>query len=277
MERQSFLNEFSEKFKSKAGVFMCMSGSAEIFINGQLYSMQRGVACIVSPIISLYFISKSADFEGIYILDELDVFYPVIHSMIGTLVGLKVRNNPCLQFEDKEIQTFLERKKLIDQKRELIVDGISEDERYIINNMIKLIEQELMLEVIHIHFRRQPLHSQTVDKKDVVFYNFIQSLHANFKVERSVAFYANEARLSVGYFTSVVKQLTERTPSEWISTITVIHAKLLLSKTEKNIKEISAELNFPEQFTFRKYFKHHTGLSPKEYRLQAKTRQNKPD
>ena len=35
-----------------------------------------------------------------------------------------------------------------------------------------------------------------------------------------------------------------------------------------NIKQIAEQLNFPEQFTFRKYFKQHTGLSPKAYREQ---------
>ena len=34
------------------------------------------------------------------------------------------------------------------------------------------------------------------------------------------------------------------------------------------IKEVAQELNFPEQFTFRKYFKLYTGVSPKEYKLK---------
>ncbi|MGN0206489.1 MAG: helix-turn-helix domain-containing protein, partial [Muribaculaceae bacterium] len=57
-----------------------------------------------------------------------------------------------------------------------------------------------------------------------------------------------------------------KTPSEWIAYITMLNAKTLLKTSDKNIKEIAAELNFPEQYTFRKYFKHHTGMSPKEYR-----------
>ncbi|MBO6073593.1 MAG: helix-turn-helix domain-containing protein, partial [Paludibacteraceae bacterium] len=34
-------------------------------------------------------------------------------------------------------------------------------------------------------------------------------------------------------------------------------------------KEVAAELGFPEQFTFRKYFKTHTGISPSEFRHQS--------
>ena len=35
-----------------------------------------------------------------------------------------------------------------------------------------------------------------------------------------------------------------------------------------SIQEISDELHFANQSFFGKYFKHHTGMSPKEYRKQ---------
>ena len=135
--------------------------------------------------------------------------------------------------------------------------------------MIQLLEQETMLEIIRVYFRNKTVESHPMDKKESIVYNFIYSLHFNFKQQRSVTFYADEARLSTGYFTAVVREKTGRTPSEWIIDITITQAKLLLEKTKKSIKEIAAELNFPEQFTFRKYFKQHTGIAPKEYRLNC--------
>ena len=32
------------------------------------------------------------------------------------------------------------------------------------------------------------------------------------------------------------------------------------------VKDVADSLGFPEQFTFRKYFKTHTGMSPTEFR-----------
>jgi AraC-like DNA-binding protein len=37
------------------------------------------------------------------------------------------------------------------------------------------------------------------------------------------------------------------------------------------VKQVADELGFPEQFTFRKYFKSHTGQSPTEYQQAQKT------
>ncbi|MDE5914992.1 MAG: helix-turn-helix domain-containing protein, partial [Duncaniella sp.] len=46
----------------------------------------------------------------------------------------------------------------------------------------------------------------------------------------------------------------------------ILEAKLLLRTTGMNIQEISVALNFSNQSFFGKYFKHLTGLSPREYR-----------
>lgn len=46
----------------------------------------------------------------------------------------------------------------------------------------------------------------------------------------------------------------------------------MLDSTSKSIKEIAAELNFPEQYTFRKFFKLHVGVPPKEYRKRMASR-----
>ena len=126
-----------------------------------------------------------------------------------------------------------------------------------------------MLEVISIYFRIKKVDSQPVERNESVVYKFIYSLHNHFKMERSVTFYANEVQLSTGHFTSIVKQKTGQTPSDWIIAITISHAKLQLEKTQKSIKDIASELNFPEQFTFRKYFKQYVGVPPKQYRAQV--------
>jgi len=52
--------------------------------------------------------------------------------------------------------------------------------------------------------------------------------------------------------------------------VTVNQAKSLLRKPDTQVKQVADELGFPEQFTFRKYFKTHTGMSPTEFRKGGK-------
>ena len=65
-----------------------------------------------------------------------------------------------------------------------------------------------------------------------------------------------------------VKNVSHRTPNEWIDFYVIQELRIALRESSKTIKEIATELNFPNQSFLGKYFKEHVGLSPKEYRKQ---------
>lgn len=264
-----YLNNFMPEYKDKAGVFLCTGGTAEVIVNNQLYVIRKGMLYVISPLVTLYKVSQSDDFDGIHIIDDMEIFYAVIHSIIDTVLHLKLRTSPCMQLEERDILFIIERKRQIEEKQKVLQEDIPEEQKMLVRQMIHLLEQEAMLEVINIYFRLKKVDSHPVAKGEAVVYHFIYSLHNHFKRERSVSFYASEAQLTTGHFTSIVRQKTGQTPSDWIIAITISHAKLQLEKTQKSIKDIANELNFPEQFTFRKYFKQYVGVPPKQYRMQV--------
>lgn len=55
-------------------------------------------------------------------------------------------------------------------------------------------------------------------------------------------------------------------PDGWINMVTINQAKNLLRQADIQVKRVADEFGSPEQFTFRKYFKAHTGMSPTEFR-----------
>lgn len=264
------LSNFIPEYQNRAGLFLCLDGSGEMLINNQLYPIRRGTLYIISPLVMIFRVPQHRDFEGIHILDEQDVVYPVIHSIIDTIIHLKLRHSPCLQLEESDISFIISQKQRIDEKRRLLQSGVTDEARRLYSQMVRLIVQETILEVIAIYFRNSLVQSIPIDKGEAIIYHFIYELHLHSASQRSVAYYAEQAHLSPNYFSAIVKQQTGRTPSEWIVAMTIVNAKLLLTSSTKNIKEIATQLNFPEQYTFGKYFKQYTGLSPKAYRLKYK-------
>ena len=63
-----------------------------------------------------------------------------------------------------------------------------------------------------------------------------------------------------------MKQVSRRTPNDWIDNYVVTELRVQLKNTTKSIKEIARDMNFPNQSFLGKYFKEHVGMSPMNYR-----------
>lgn len=251
---------------NKGGFALCTDGQADIVINEQNFRLTRGSVFIVTPLVQIFRIDPSPDFKVISFVNDLKVFYPIFKLIANTGIPLKVREYPCWQLTDSEVNYVIRQDTRIRQKQQRLTQQLLHDEHTLLSHQIHLIRHETMLEVVGNHIRNYPAQVDNINKQEVIAYRFILALHENYQRERTVSWYASEAHLSPGHFTTLIKAATGKTPSEWIATVTTTYAKLFLEQRDKSIKQIAAELNFPEQFTFRKYFKQYTGISPKEYR-----------
>ncbi len=105
-------------------------------------------------------------------------------------------------------------------------------------------------------------------RREELLAHFIETLEKNFKTERSVNFYADSLFVTPKHLSAVLKEVSGRTAGEWIDRRVILEAKLMLRTTGMNIQEISTALNFSNQSFFGKYFKHLTGISPRDYRTR---------
>ena len=94
------------------------------------------------------------------------------------------------------------------------------------------------------------------------FMALVQQFHNK---ERSVGFYADKLFISPKYLSLIIKESTGRSAAEWIDEFVILEAKNLLRFSGKNIQQVAYELNFSNQSSFGKYFKHLTGMSPTEF------------
>lgn len=135
------------------------------------------------------------------------------------------------------------------------------------DRLADLLRLQVILEIMYEMVTSRVPVKEKSSRVERVFIGFMQSLGQHYAEWYPVARYASEANLSVRHFSKVIHNYTGQTPMQWITSYTVSQAKRLLSQTGLSVKEIAARLGFPEQFTFRKYFKTHAGMSPTEFRL----------
>ncbi len=256
-----------DDMKGEAGLMLCISGTCEALINGKAYFIERGFLCVKTPIIHVYPMKQSADYRVITIMDELSVFYALVRGIFDIVVRMGVAESPCLMLSEEDMDHFIKRYKLIEEKRqEMVVCGNEEDKR-LLAAFIHLQEQDMILRFI-LRYRKSKGHVSAVSvsrNKDIA-YRFAFSVNQQCDKVRSVGHYASQLGLSLSHFTRLVKAELGHTPSELIQMVTIAKAKLLLSQPDNSVKDVATALNFPEQFTFRKYFKAHTGISPTVWR-----------
>ncbi|HEY4967427.1 MAG TPA: helix-turn-helix domain-containing protein [Puia sp.] len=111
-----------------------------------------------------------------------------------------------------------------------------------------------------------PFHHHVTRKENLVK-DFTQMVQKQFRSKRNVQTYAEQLNITPKYLTETVKEITGKTAGEIIDDFVLFESKMLLDNPALSIAEIADELNFSDQSFFGKYFKRHTGLSPKEYRL----------
>ena len=104
-----------------------------------------------------------------------------------------------------------------------------------------------------------PRAQATVDK-------FIRLVTEHHMTEHYLAFYAEKLGITPKYLSKLVREVTGRSAPEWIDSFLVLEAKNMLKYSNMAIKEIVYTMHFPDQSSFYKFFKLHTGMIPSEYR-----------
>lgn len=95
------------------------------------------------------------------------------------------------------------------------------------------------------------------------FFKLVQEYHMQ---ERGLSFYAGKLFLTPKYLSKLIKNVSGRSAHEWIDSFVILEAKNRLKYSDRPIKQIVSELNFPNQTTFYRFFKIQTGMTPTEYR-----------
>ena len=97
------------------------------------------------------------------------------------------------------------------------------------------------------------------------FLNELSSVHPR---PRSVSYYAEKLNVTPKYLSAVCKNASGNTASELIHKAVTKDISDLLLYSNKSIKEIMVELDFPSLSFFGKYVKKHFGMGPKEFRAK---------
>ncbi|MBO6158730.1 MAG: AraC family transcriptional regulator [Firmicutes bacterium] len=91
-------------------------------------------------------------------------------------------------------------------------------------------------------------------------------IHQSFGEDLSMEQLAQEAHLSESRFRALFKEQTGVSPKEYLTSLRISRARMLLEQTGQSLGEIAAAVGYPDQLYFSRIFRERVGISPSEYR-----------
>lgn len=104
------------------------------------------------------------------------------------------------------------------------------------------------------------------DRKTEIYHEYTTLVMKNYKRWHHVSQYADAMRLTLPHLCSTIKSVSGKTAGDMIIEALLTDAKAQLKLTNLQVKEIALSLGFENVAFFNRFFKAHTGSTPKAYR-----------
>ncbi len=239
-------------------------GSTSININLREYELKEHdlMICSVGDIIQSDVRAGIHHSQTMMISDNfLKEMYIDLNSFMPLFISLK--DVPIFHLTDEEVQQ-------LSAYFHLLEELVESEDKFRKETARRLLGAYLykLGSILH---RKHPVTEEepkSVKREELQFKQFISLLAEHHRKERRVDFYAEQLFLSPKHFSTVIKKVSGKTAGEWIDEYVILEAKALLKYSTMSIQEVAYFLNFPNPSFFGKYFKHHAGMSPSEYKMQ---------
>ncbi len=206
---------------------------------------------------------ESDDFEGFFILVHEEKLHRLLPSMKYLVpYSLYFMNNPVISINPDEVMQLSSICSVLTAK-------LSQPERPFHDMAVNALVQLLFYDTLGLYTLHTGSETRRRSRREEMMGTFIDLVEQHFRHERSVLFYAQKLSVTPKHLSAVLKEISGKTAGEWIDYRVVLEAKTMLRSSGLTIQEISLALNFSNQSFFGKYFKHHTGLSPREFRTDS--------
>lgn len=202
--------------------------------------------------IDLYFIRYSPEF-----LQEINISFNIISTK--ALAGTR---NPVMELRERDFALMMRYFSLI---RTAIGEQFNiQLAKHIVASLSTAVFYQAIL-MVYKSIDVTSINSNLGPGRRSYVQDFLKLVHVHYTSERSVSFYASKLFISPKYLSLLVKEATGRSAARWIDSFVINEAKNLLRYSGKNIQQVAYALNFSNQSSFGKYFKHLTGMSPTEF------------
>ncbi len=246
-------------------LILCLKGKFNVDINIDSYEISTNTIMLAGPNSIINF-NKIDD-------NTIEAYTLFVSMEFMKDINLDINALNATQFTQKQKHTTIltdEEATLLRKYLDLIyLNTTTNTESVYVKNIARCLMASLLYQMMQFGSSRKIENDDEVAQPQSRRMNYVRDFMAlvqqHHNRERSVGFYADKLFISPKYLSLIIKESTGRSAADWIDEFVILEAKNLLRFSGKNIQQVAYELNFTNQSSFGKYFKHLTGMSPSEF------------
>ena len=248
-------------------LLVCLQGSAVFRANGTEYTVSGNMFFNISAGVAFYLKSKSEDFYADAIIFNDAILKNTAQGLISIYFSRVLREHPLQDIPENKIGLFHE---IYSYLLRMLSDKDNFFQKQIIGDYLAILFYEGCNLMLHDPKNGAFIRKKPGSKKNKIADSFLLAVEKGIRTSRQVEYYADELNMSAKYLYAVVKEVTGKTPTEWINEYTLTEAKIMLKNSDTSIQNISYDLGFATPSHFGKFFREKTGMTPKEFRKTAR-------
>lgn len=254
------MNEYGRfPCKIQCGVYAFMvRGSARATINITEYSFHEHDVLLLEPGSFLLINEFSEDALVYYILFSSSFLEKNTFSARMSLGAYGLRS-PILHVADDIASVICHMVETLEEALNCQPSLLTTSKMVHIFSLLQVSFAELSKKSVNAYERPQ-------DRREEIFQEFNQLIQKHYNDWHHVSQYAQEMHITLPHLCSTVKQVSGKTAGDMIIDAILTDAKAQLKITTLQVKEIAISLGFENVAFFNRFFKSHTGITPKVYR-----------
>lgn len=247
--------------ETNVGIFtvFCMDGSLEFTLDDRIVRIKARTVCSFFTLSPFRINHCSPDFSG-YLLFASSYYVTSIDSHIAITYFLHSFEQPLLSLSQSDINYLSNLLRMAEIRTSDLGRVFS---REIMYHIVMILIYELSA-----IYERKPITDRKMIQGEILLSEFLQLVNKYCEKEHNLKFYASKLSITPKHLSLKVKALTGHTAGEWIDYMIVLKIKKMLLNTSASLQQISDHFNFPDNSFFGRYFKRHTGMTPKSFRMQ---------
>lgn len=232
-----------------------VGGQGEQTLNGDVYPLKKGTVYFLSPI----------DFHSVTAINRMELINISFDSSIVSkhLLNTFINHstNTIFDLPEKDMEQ-------VDLLVSLLMQDSDVNDEYSEMNTKNLFECLLILIIRHMD-----VHYESSGETEPI-YQCMRYLFLHFNETPSLEDMAQMSGYSTSYFSKQFRAITGKKYIDFLTSLKLNYAKLLLFATEKPVIDIFWECGFKSLSNFNHVFKKEIGQSPTQYRQSKRGRKN---